>query len=603
VNFGVVRLLLRFLRPFWWALPIITVLGLAASFAEGIGIGLLIPLLELLMGGAVPQISFPLFQTASEYLYSLGDVARVLVVGGGILALLVVKAILVAATVSLSGWIDGRIGDDIRCRLFSQALSVDYAILDESQQGRLISAFNNQIYRVMDVINSFFLIIVHACRIAVFGSLMIFISWQLTAMVVVLGLAANLLVARPMIRFVHRLGELEVGVRSEISQQVLSSLGGMRVIRAFGQEDREHARFRKISEQARTLIFRIIQAQQIIPVALEVVYAPVFLAVVLTASVATIGVPTLLAYLLLFYRVQPDLKQLDYQRANLAGLSGSLLEVTALLERSCKSAIRSGSVLFEHLQDRITFDKVSFRYQSPSERAVTLTEVSFELHAGKTTAIVGESGAGKTTLINLLFGFYQPTEGQIRVDGRPLASLRTDLWRGKLGLAGQDVGLLEGTIRENIAYGCPHAASDEIEEAARLAAIHDVIKKLPRGYETNVGESGLQFSQGQRQRIGLARALLRRPEILILDEATNALDGLTEQVIHETLDRFVGKMTVIIIAHRLNTVRLADQVIVLNEGRVAETGTFRELMAKRGAFAKLFATQVDNADSLSSLNK
>lgn len=599
VDLGIVRVLLRFLRPFWWALPIITVLGLAASLAEGIGIGLLIPLLDLLVDGAVQQRSSPLFQVVIEYLYSFGDVARVLLVGGSILALLVVKAILVAATVSLSSWINCRIGDDIRCRLFGQALAVDYAILDESRQGRLINAFDTQIYRVMEAIDVIFLIIVHACRIAVFGFLMAFISWQLTAMVVALGLAANLLVARPMIRLVHRLGEREVSVRSEISQQVLRALGGMRVIRAFGQEDREHARFRVISEQARTLLFRITQAQQILPVALETVYAPVFLAVVLTASVAKIGVPMLLAYLLLFYRVQPDIKQLDSHRVYLAGLTGSLHEVAALLERSSKSAIRSGSAAFDHLQDRIIFDKVSFRYQSASERAVTLTDVSFELHAGKTTAIVGESGAGKTTLINLLFGFYQPIEGQIRVDGRPLASLRTDLWREKLGLAGQDVGLLEGTIRENIAYGCPYAPSDEIEEAARLAAIHDFIKKLPRGYETGVGESGLQLSQGQRQRISLARALLRRPEILILDEATNALDGLTEQVIHQTLDRFAGKMTVIIIAHRLSTVRLADCVIVLNAGTVAETGTFKELLARQGTFARLFATQAPIVSFLS----
>jgi subfamily B ATP-binding cassette protein MsbA len=451
----------------------------------------------------------------------------------------------------------------------------------------------------MEAIDAIFLIIVHVCRIAVFGFLMAFISWQLTAMVVTLGLAANLLVARPLFRLVHRLGEREVSVRSEISQRVLRALGGMRVIRAFGQEDREYARFRVISEQARTLLFRITQAQQLLPVALETVYAPVFLAVVLTASIAKIGVPMLLAYLLLFYRVQPDIKQLDSHRAYLAGLTGSLHEIAALLERSSKSAIRSGFVAFDHLQDRITFDKVSFRYRSAPERAVTLTDVSFELRAGKTTAIVGESGAGKTTLINLLFGFYQPIEGQIRVDGRPLASLRTDLWREKLGLAGQDVGLLEGTIRENIVYGCPYATSDEIEEAARLAAIHDFIRKLPRGYETGVGESGLQLSQGQRQRISLARALLRRPEILILDEATNALDGLTEEVIHQTLDRFAGKMTVVIIAHRLSTVRLADCVIVLNAGTVVETGTFKELLARPGTFARLFATQAPIVSSLS----
>jgi subfamily B ATP-binding cassette protein MsbA len=342
------------------------------------------------------------------------------------------------------------------------------------------------------------------------------------------------------------------------------------------------------------------QAQQIIPATLEIVYAPVFLAVILTAVVVKISVPVLLPYLLLCYRVQPDIRQLNHERAYLAGLFGSLREVTALVECRSKTTIASVSIPFDHLQDGVVFDEVSFQYQT--DRAVALSEVSFKLHARETTAIVGESGAGKTSLVNLLLGFYQPTEGQIRVDGRPLTSLRSDLWRKKLGLAGQDVGLLEGTIRENIAYGSQGSTSAEIEEAARLAAVDDVIKQMPRRYETYVGEGGFKLSQGQRQRIGLARALLRRPEILILDEATNAVDGLTEQLIHKTLVRFAGKMTVILIAHRLSVVRLADRVIVLDAGKVAELGTFRELCAKNGKFTHLFGRRGEGSDTLRSMS-
>jgi subfamily B ATP-binding cassette protein MsbA len=556
----------------------------------------MIPLLNLLIGGPVHDISWPLYRVVTDFLYSLSDLTRITVISSAIFGLLIVKANLVAGTVSLSAWINGRIGNDIRCRLFKQSLSADYAVLDDNRQGRLISAFDTQIYRLMDAIDAFFRAIVHVCRVVVFGIWMVIISWQLTITVTILGLTAILLIARPMLHFVGRLAQREVSVRAEISQQVLRVLGGMRVIRAFGQEDREQVRFQEISRRARVLFSRIMQAQQIIPAILEIVYAPVFFAVILTAVVMKIGMPVVLPYLLLCYRVQPDLRQLDQERAYLAGLLGALLEIDALLERGSKFAVYSGSIRFDGLKDGVTFERVSFQYQS--DRTAALTNISFRLRARETTAIVGESGAGKTSLINLLYGFYQPAEGQILVDGQPLTSLRVDLWRKKLSLAGQDVGLLEGTIRENIAYGSADSTSTEIEEVARLAAIHDAIKEMPRGYETYVGEGGLQLSQGQRQRIGLARALLRRPEILILDEATNAVDGLTEQLIHKTLIRFAGKMTVILIAHRFSVVRLADRVIVLDAGKVAELGTFSELSAKKGRFAHLFGTHGEDGDKL-----
>jgi subfamily B ATP-binding cassette protein MsbA len=530
-----------------------------------------------------------------KYLSSLGGGERILLIGGGIFALLVIKAILLSATVSLSAWTDGKIGHNMRCRLFRQALIVDYAELDESRQGRLVNAFDTQIYRVMDAVNAFLAIIISTCRIIVFGFLMLLASWQLTAVVLVLGLAANLLIARPIFRFVHRLGEVDVGARSAISQQVLRIVDSMRIIRVFGQENREQTHFNTLSDQIRTIFFRTMQAQQILPTTLEVVYAPIFLAAVLVAWVTGTGLTMLLAFLLLFYRVLPDIKALDYHRAEMAIFSGSVHEVAVLLGFKSKSVNRAGVISFEHLRDNIIFDKVGFHYQIETERPITLSNVSFELRARRNTAIVGESGVGKTTLINLLFGFYQPTEGRILVDGQQLVSLRMDSWRGKLALAGQDMGLLQGSIAENIAYGSPRAQFDEVTEAARLAAIHDFIMTLPRGYDTDVGENGLRLSQGQRQRVSLARALLRRPEILILDEATNALDGLTEQVINRAISSFAGNATVIIIAHRLSTVRLADYIITLSAGTVAEAGTLEELLAAGGTFARLYSAQNENA--------
>ena len=210
---------------------------------------------------------------------------------------------------------------------------------------------------------------------------------------------------------------------------------------------------------------------------------------------------------------------------------------------------------------------------------------------GRTTAIVGWSGAGKSTLPNLLFRFHDPETGAISVDGVPLTDIDLDWWRNQLAIAGQDSELMGGTIRENIAYARPDASDDEVAEAARLACIDEFITTLPHGYDTKIGARGVLLSGGQRQRIGLARAFLRKDGILLLDEATNSLDSMTESEVYQSLQAMRDGRTMIVIAHRLSTTRLADHVIVLSHGRVVETGSPAELYKSGGLFSKMVQLQ------------
>ena len=206
--------------------------------------------------------------------------------------------------------------------------------------------------------------------------------------------------------------------------------------------------------------------------------------------------------------------------------------------------------------------------------------------------MVGGSGAGKSTLINLLCRMADPTAGEIRVDGVPLAEFDLESWRRRIGFAGQDAELRPGTIRDNISYGEPDASLERIRAAAVQAHIHDFIEKLPEGYDTPVGVRGTQLSGGERQRIALARALLRSPEILILDEATNAVDNIAEAAICRALEVLSGRVTTIIIAHRLSSTRQADRIVVMHEGRIVEVGRRTELLERRGAFAQLLEVEV-----------
>jgi ATP-binding cassette subfamily B protein len=241
----------------------------------------------------------------------------------------------------------------------------------------------------------------------------------------------------------------------------------------------------------------------------------------------------------------------------------------------------------------ITFDDVHFGYQPERE---ILKGISFTVPAGKKIAIVGPTGAGKSTLSRLLFRFYDVTGGKILVDGRDIRDYTQASLRAAIGVVPQDTVLFNDTIRYNIAYGRPGASQDQVEHAARLAQVHDFVLRMPDGYDTRVGERGLKLSGGEKQRVAIARTILKDPRILILDEATSALDTRTEREIEQALRAVSARRTTLVIAHRLSTVVDADEILVLVDGRIAERGSHRDLLALGGTFARMWALQAEQAE-------
>jgi subfamily B ATP-binding cassette protein MsbA len=424
--------------------------------------------------------------------------------------------------------------------------------------------------------------------VAVYVVLLLLMSWRLTLSVAVAMLLISTVV-RLLTRAARELGEKVTQSNAELSDRMVEGIDGMRVIRAFGREQHEQDRFDFASNRLRRVILRMSFLDGVVHPVHEVLAASLLLIILFAAAPNASHVSILLVFAFVLYRVQPRIKEFDAARVRMAALSPSVEEVLSFLDTADKQYVASGSVTHLGLDHDIVFDRVSFQYDPADDPA--LTAASFSILAGQTTAFVGPSGGGKSTVMKLLLRFHDPTNGRIMVHGRPLPEFELDFWRSQIALVSQDVYLFNATVRENIAYGRLDAKRDEIIEAARKADAHDFIERLPSKYDTPLGDHGVRLSGGQQQRISLARAIVRNPRILILDEATNALDSISEEWVQETLDKLRESRTVIMIAHRLSTIERADQIIVLEKGRVQECGNLQELVKEGGLFARLYHLQ------------
>lgn len=601
-EYPTIRTMLVFLGSRRWTLLAVAILGAVGSFSEGFGIGLLIPLLKTVLGQShdAGDKALPFLSGVEAFLRPFPPLQAVGILGAGMVVLIGLKACLTFATSLLSARANGHVNDTVRRCLFQRLVRMDYEAFVRRDQAELVNAFETQTWRMLDAMLLLFDLVITSCAAAAIAVLLLLISWRLSLAVGIMAGGFGLLVGRPMTRWLNRMSNAVVSATAGITRRVLTILGGMRVVRAYGQENYEQSRFDGVSAEATRISVNIYMAQRLIPAVFEVAYVPIFVGAVALAQLTSVPVPTLLVFLLLISRLQPQLRSITYDYIFIASSASALLGIASLVDTRELGAAPDGSGKFKAFKEKIAFREVSFDFGESSDRRRALSSVSIEFHARQTTAIVGMSGSGKTTLINLLYGFYKPGSGDITVDGTPLHEFEIATWRAQLGLAGQDAPLLGGSLLDNLTYGHRGASRDEAERAARSVALQEFIESLPQGYDTEVGERGVKLSEGQRQRIGLARALLRDPDILILDEATSALDGLTERVVQNTLDELAHRKTLIVIAHRLSTVRKADWMIVLRDGQVVEQGPPRELLERDGTYALLHAAQIDTTETVNS---
>ena len=566
--------LLKMTRKPPWATPALILLGLGSSFLETMGITLIVLFFYSAMGqvDAAVSVSGVLGQAlryASRWFDSSLQMAAV------IFLLIVFRGALAFANNLISAHVSELINERARNQIHAQYLNVAYGFIQRHQQAQLMEVLGTESWFIANAYGSLTRIIISGCSILVFVFFLFALSWQIT-LTAIIGTLLMSFGLRRLSRPAQELGKRVKRVHQQLGEHMLMTLEGLRTIRAYGQEALHQRRFMHSSAEARHTSIALTRLSSMLNPLTEVSYLCILCAIIAGSQFWGTGFATTLAAVALLNRLQASTREVEGNLLYFAQIEPQLRSLRMMMQRSDKEYPAPGHLPLEALRKGVRFDHVGFQYE-PGAKPV-LKDVSFEIPAGVTTALVGPSGAGKTTIINMLLRLYQPTSGTIWVDDLPLEAVRRTDWLGMLAVAGQDVDLIEGTVIDNIRMANSEAAENEVLEASRIAGVSEFIESLPDGYGSWIGQQGLRFSGGQRQRIGLARAILRNPDFLILDEAMSALDrGLEERIRGAISERFASR-TVLIITHRLETVRNADHIIHIDDGMVVKEGTSEILL-------------------------
>jgi subfamily B ATP-binding cassette protein MsbA len=570
------RRLFQFLTPYWKTLLI-----------SGL----------LLVGRAGLELAPPLFQRSIiDGVIQKQDLTRLGALIGGLVGVLVAKQAINAGDLYIRHALGQKFILDLRVRLYDYLQRLSLSFFERTSTGELMSRVTNDVEALEQfVTHGSALTLVDLLRLVGAAAVLFVLQWRLALLVLlpVPILAVTLRYFNTQIRPVYRQVRQRLG---DINAKLQDSLSGIRVIQAFGQEDRELARFATESENYyRARVEGIRHWATFFPAmgfvaALGTVIVLGAGAVMVVQGDLTLGtLVAFLSYITSFYEPINRLTEVDnvFQQAIAAAE-----RIFALLDETAEIGDAPDAVELPAVGGAVRFDNVHFRYGSGDK---VLRDVTFEMAPGEVVALVGPSGAGKTSIANLLCRFYDPVEGTIELDGHDLRGVKLSHLRQHVAVVLQDTFLFNTSVRENLLYGKPAASEEELEQAARAAYAHEFIEALPRGYDTEIGERGVRLSGGQKQRLALARAILADPRLLILDEATSSVDAEAEYLIQQALDSVLEGRTALVIAHRLSTIRNADKIIALEDGRIIEVGDHHELMNRGGLYSQLYRRQLELA--------
>lgn len=589
------RLILREFKHFKRVAILALIFSFLAATFEGVSIGFLIPFLQTLTdSNAAPK------QTGVDWF----DINIL-----GIHTSSISRLIRISVLILLSTWMRAafgyfgqiytefsqlRLSDRLRKQIFEQLQSLPLSYYNKSRSGELINTITTEIERLKQGFSGAAFIFTRLLTILVYLTWMFCIKWELTIITILLFslIAVGFKTLNGRVREASFSTSIANG---NFTSTAIEFISGIRTVQTFGTQEFERKRYYAASDkivstsEKVTLIWTLVKpiAEG---VATTVLICMMILSFTIFVSNKTLEVGSLLTFFFVLFRLVPIAQDVNGTLTYLNTLLGSAQNIKEIIRTDNKTYFKNGTVNFKGLKKSIDLVSIDFGYD-PSYPVIN--NVTLSIEKGKMTALVGASGAGKTTLADLIPRFYDPTEGNVLFDGVDVSQFEINSLRHKIAVVSQDTFIFNTSVLNNIAYGTPEATEAQIREAAQLANALEFILEMPEGMETRLGDRGVRLSGGQRQRIAIARALLRNPDILILDEATSALDSVTERLIQESLEKLSVGRTVIAIAHRLSTIAQADKVVVLEQGSIVEQGKYQELLERRGKLWEYHKTQYE----------
>ena len=599
--------LVGFVRPH--AAPILVAIVAAAIYAvlDATTYVLLIPFVDaLFVSGGAPLATSDngvqrlLDATVYTWVDLTGDplvaIGRIIVL---ILVVFLIKNVFAFARVYLLARAEQGVNRDLRDTVYDHLLDLDLGFFGRTRTGQIVSRLTTEIEQFRMLVTRE----VSRLVTAVFeflGALafMLLISWKLTlAAFVVIPVAMG--IWGPLVNVLRRRDRRVLHLGGEVNAHVVETLAGIRLVKSSSAEERERTRFHGLTADYFRQFMRAEVARSMAQPMTEMLAAAGTGVILWYGARLVVGADItgaqFVGFLGLSLKLYAPVKNVAKFPAMAQPGLVAAERVFEFLDAKVEITNRPDAVAIETFEREITYEDVSFAYRDGDS---VLQNVSFSVPRGSVLALVGPSGAGKSTVVDLLSRFYDVSGGRILVDGADIRDIRTADLRALMGIVSQETVLFHDSVRANIAYGRPDATPDQVETAARAANAHDFIVGMPEGYDTVVGERGVELSGGQRQRIAIARAILRDPPILIFDEATSALDTESERLIQDAIERLLEGRTVFVVAHRLSTVQRADQILVLEGGRIVERGDHRTLLAQAGRYKRLHDLQFETAPAI-----
>jgi subfamily B ATP-binding cassette protein MsbA len=571
--------------------------SLIAAMFEGISMGCLIPLAR---GIAMKDFSsvmnlqiFKIVANTFPKIFLMPNTSIfVMLVGIVFIAAVLKNTLQYLASLCMARFIN-KFSGSLRNLVFSRYLSFGKMFFDHNNIGHLQNILVNFTALITRNMADFQNILNHTAVLCVYLIIMFIISWQLTVFTIIIFPVLNYTLGW-LIKRIRKTSGFFATAYSKLSYKISDTLLCIPLVKLYSNEDAEKAHFKSLSDHLGHLEFSIDKKKGLVEPLQETIMLVAVL--LLTSAMAflivkekTNDMASFLVYLVLLKKASSCFGTLNNFKLTLATISGPMSAISQMLDDKGKIFVSDGAKEFSSLEKSVDFNCLNFSY---SEKNEVLRNITFSVEKGKTTAIVGSTGAGKTTIINLILRFYDPPPASIYIDGVDIRNFTLKSLRSHMALVSQDTLLFNDTIKNNIIYGLKRMISDEeIIDVAKRARLYDLIISLPEKFDTYVGDRGVRLSGGEKQRVSIARALLKGAEMLILDEATSSLDSSTEKLIQDALNEVMEERTAIVIAHRLFTIRHADKIVVIENGSLIEQGSLNELLEKKGKFYEYWEAQ------------